>query len=63
MPALHSLVIGPGLGRDSTLEAYLSTLLAEIAINWPKMKLILDADALFFVANSQTQQSDIPNMI
>lgn len=47
MHALHSLVIGPGLGRDAQLFEYLKQVVQEISSSESKIKLIGDADFLF----------------
>ena len=48
-PRLHSLVIGPGLGRDPAIIASVRALMAEAR----KMKktMVIDADGLFLVTS------------
>jgi ATP-dependent NAD(P)H-hydrate dehydratase len=55
MNALHSIVIGPGLGRSDELNTYLGSILSEVSQNRPSIKLVLDADALFFVSSAGGQ--------
>lgn len=44
---LHSLVIGPGLGRDELMQATIAEVIA--AAREKKLPLVLDADALFLI--------------
>jgi len=46
--AIHSWVIGPGLGRDSYIRSFFPKLIKNLPNN---CKVIFDADAIFFYAN------------
>ena len=52
LPSMHALVVGPGLGRDPNLETYLIELFTEILIEFKNLPVILDADALYWLCNS-----------
>ena len=47
LPRLHSLVIGPGLGRDDTVLAAVGQII--LAARARGLPLIIDADGLFLV--------------
>ena len=62
LEGMHALVIGPGLGRDKSVKKFLDSLLSNINANHPDMKVILDADALFWLADSPVIQSLVNHM-
>lgn len=49
IPNLHSLVIGPGLGRDPLMQATVACIIK--AARQANLPLVLDADALWLVQN------------
>lgn len=59
LPGLHSVVIGPGLGRNETVFESVLTLVKEILIL--KKSLVLDGDALFLLA--QKERNDFRTLI
>ena len=52
-PSLHSLVIGPGLGRRSRMPSFLSEIIKEMLIERKKINLIGDADFLYHLSKSK----------
>ena len=52
-PSLHSLVIGPGLGRRSRMPSFLSEIIKEMLIEKKKINLIGDADFLYHLSKSK----------
>jgi NAD(P)H-hydrate repair Nnr-like enzyme with NAD(P)H-hydrate dehydratase domain len=58
LPRLHTLVVGPGLGRDPTTLACVGRVItAARAIGLP---LVVDADGLFLITTSPTLIKDYP---
>ena len=58
MHALHSLVIGPGLGRNETLFEYLKQIVSHISSSESRVKLIGDADFLFHLCMKNQEPCD-----
>lgn len=48
LPRLHSLVIGPGLGRDDTVLAAVGQII--LAARERGLPMVIDADGLFLVS-------------
>ena len=49
LPRLHSLVIGPGLGRDPVTQKQVSEIIKVARDSKPPISMVLDADALMIV--------------
>ena len=52
LKAIHSFVIGPGLGRNQNLEKYLEDVLKAVE-EQENLKIVGDADFLYFLNNSE----------
>lgn len=61
LPRLHSLVIGPGLGRDPAILASVKVLIEE-ARRAEKL-MVIDADGLFLVASEPSVVQGYRNVI
>ncbi len=53
LPSLHSLVIGPGLGRRSKIPPFLCMLIKEMLNEKKKINLVGDADFLYHLSKSK----------
>lgn len=61
LPKLHSLVIGPGLGRDGSVEAMILKLIPRIRER--NIPVVMDADALNIVVNRPTIVQGVKKMV
>ena len=61
LPKLHSLVIGPGLGRDESVEAMIVKLIPRIRER--NIPVVMDADALNIVINRPAIVQGVKNMV
>ncbi|KAL9112059.1 MAG: hypothetical protein Q9227_003679 [Pyrenula ochraceoflavens] len=49
LPRLHSLVIGPGLGRDPVTQAQVSQIIKAARDSKPPVSMVIDADGLMLI--------------
>ena len=61
LPKLHSLVIGPGLGRDESVEAMIVKLIPRVRER--NIPVVIDADALNIVINHPTIVQGVKKMV